>query len=444
MKDEYRGQWWLPAKPDARVHGTLRFSTSDLVLDLDGTLGDTDPFVPTAFNPDIIQGQSLDGTNVTLYKCYQIQVGGNLSSGLTASKMLVQVAFLGAHFNTSDDIAFSRVDVRFKRLDEWVRLSGFDVKHQASTTTISYSPPARVIASLDDLQMSLAFSESDHFDLPRIVSIQQDAFFQIETPHETSFERLDALAYHLQDFFSLALEEGALLEEMRGYSDRYTMEFQGKKIHEPITIVFPIRRTGSTHTRARMLFDFGDIRTRFDVVLKNWFAKTEMLEPILLGYFAPLRFPGMYLEQKFLGYTQAIESYHRRALNGHGIPQEDYAKIIPEIKKCIPPEHLEWFSEKLDYNEPSQRHRLKALMDRFSWIDFGGKEFVNKVVVTRNYLTHFDKHLKDDAASGEGLLKLTLKLELLIKMVLLSELALEQTQIEAMIKKTDAYHALFR
>lgn len=84
------------------------------------------------------------------------------------------------------------------------------------------------------------------------------------------------------------------------------------------------------------------------------------------------------------------------------------------------------------------------MADRFPWIDFGGKEFVNKVVTTRNYLTHYDRSLKDLAASRDDLQKLTLKLELLIKMVLLFELGFEQKQTETMIKRTNAYAAVFR
>lgn len=187
-----------------------------------------------------------------------------------------------------------------------------------------------------------------------------------------------------------------------------------------------------------MLFSFKDITERFDTVIRSWFAKSDMLEPIFLGYFAPFRFPEMYLEQKFLGYAQVIEAYHLRVLDGVGVPKEDYARILPEIMKSVPPRHSEWFGDKLACNEPSQRRRLKELAERFPWMDFGGGAFVNKVVVTRNYLTHLDKDLKEQAASGEELHKLTLKLELLIKMVLLYELGFEQKQIETMVKRTNA------
>lgn len=72
-----------------------------------------------------------------------------------------------------------------------------------------------------------------------------------------------------------------------------------------------------------------------------------------------------------------------------------------------------------------------------------GKGFANKVTITRTYLTHHDEDLKDIAATGEELSKLTQKLQLLIKMILLFELGFEQKQIETMIKRTDTYRMLF-
>lgn len=445
MKDEYRGYWWLPSKPDSRVHGTLSLSEAGAILELDGTLGEVDAFVPLPFMPDIILGQSLEAARVTLYKCFQVQTGGNLSSGLTRSRIDVQIVVFGAHFDKPEDIKFGSVEVRFRYLNEWVGISGFDFKTHESTTTLTYTLPSKVTASIDDLQISLDFSEEDQFDVPRKASIEQNSFLRLETPKELSFERIDSLIYHLQNFLSLAFDQGTWPERITGYSERFTTEFQGRRIHDPIGIVFSsVLGKQSSPRPSAMLFDFRDIVERFGIITRNWFAKSDMLEPIFLGYFAPLRFPEMYLEQKFLGYAQVIEAYHRRVLDGVGIPVEDYAKVLPEIKKCIPPQHLEWFSEKLAYNEPSHRRRLKELADRFPWIDFGGKEFVNKVATTRNYLTHYDKSLKDLAASRDELQKLTLKLQLLIKMVLLFELGFEQKQIETMIKRTNAYAALFR
>lgn len=443
MTNEYKGLWWLPAKPQAKVHGTLRVSeTDDTILDLDGTLIDVQPFMPVVFKPDIILGQSMEGKLLTLYKCIQIHVGGSFPSGLTTSRLLVQTAFLGAHFEIPSDVKFKYVDVRFRHLNDWVGISGFNVKTQESTTTISYMLPSKVSAVIDDMQISIIFSESQRFDFVHEISIRQDASFRIETSSESSFEKFESLIYHLQNLLMLALEEQTSPEVIDGYSEKFVLEFREKKHLEPITIIFRYDGNGSHRSHFRFLFRFNEVKTQFQLMLKNWFGKIELLEPVFLGYFAPLHLP-IYLEQKFLGYISAIESYHRRVIKGFGLPPEEYERIMVEIMKCIPPQHLDWFSEKLKYNEPSQRRRLKAMIERFSWIDFGGNEFVNRVIITRNYLTHFEEELKEAAAKGDELMRLTLKLELLIKMTLLTELGFEQKEVEQMTKRTNAYQMLF-
>lgn len=435
----------VATKPDSKVHGTLRLSEAGVVLELDGTLGEINALVPSPFIPDIILGQSLEAARVTLYKCFQLQTGGNLPSGLTTSKIDAQVVLFGAHFNSFDDIKFGKIEIIFPYLNEWVDISGFDIKTHESTTTLTYTMPTGVTAIVDSLQISLDYNYEEWFDVPNKASIEQHSFLRLQTPQNLSFDKIDALLYHLQNFLSLAFDEVTWPERITGYSEEFTTVFQGKTIHDPIRIVFAsVLGKRSSPRPLSMLFGFRDIRERFDIVMRNWFAKSDMLEPIFLGYFAPFRFPEMYLEQKFLGYAQVIEAYHRRVLDGVGIPMDDYARILPEIIKCVPPENREWFSEKLAYNEPSHRSRLKELTARFPWMDFGGKDFVERVVVTRNYLTHYDKNLKDRAASREELQKLMLKLELLIKLVLLLELGFEQQQIETMIKRTNAYAAVFR
>jgi hypothetical protein len=166
-----------------------------------------------------------------------------------------------------------------------------------------------------------------------------------------------------------------------------TIEIGGEKIREPIEIVYRYATAQVAETESFMLFNYSEIANRLDDVLGNWLAKANMLEPVLFGYFGPLYHPEMYLEQKFLAYAQAIESYHRRVFDGPGIPPEIYSKIIPEIMAIAPKEHNDWFDSKLGYNEPSLRQRLKALLKKIDWIDFGGSEFMAKLS-THGITTH--------------------------------------------------------
>lgn len=177
MKDEYTGYWWLPSKPDSKIHGTLRLSEAGIVLGLDGTLGEFDAFVPSPFMPDIILGQTIEAARLTLYRCFQLQTGGSLSSGLTRSKIDAQTVLIGAYFNKPEGIKFEKIEISFPHLDEWVGISGFDIKRNESTTTLTYKLPTRISAIVDNLEISLDFSEEDQFDFPAKQALNSTPFY---------------------------------------------------------------------------------------------------------------------------------------------------------------------------------------------------------------------------------------------------------------------------
>jgi hypothetical protein len=124
------------------------------------------------------------------------------------------------------------------------------------------------------------------------------------------------------------------------------------------------------------------------------------------------------------------------------IPQE----LAPDFK-----DHLK--TGTLRYaNQFSLRTRLRKIAERLSSnfpIQFIAAEdprrnFVNKVVDTRNYLTHFDPDLQNKAAEGEELYDLTQKLKTLLEICLLEELGLSLDEIRMMTSKNRRYWYVFQ
>src|SRR2546423_1015001 len=73
---EYQGYFWLPATPDRKIPGVVRFANSDITLSLLGMLVETTlrqlGVVGPPFKADIILGQAQNGKKLTLYDCTQI------------------------------------------------------------------------------------------------------------------------------------------------------------------------------------------------------------------------------------------------------------------------------------------------------------------------------------------------------------------------------------
>jgi hypothetical protein len=69
-------------------------------------------------------------------------------------------------------------------------------------------------------------------------------------------------------------------------------------------------------------------------------------------------------------------------------------------------------------------------------------EFKNKIVDTRNYMTHYDISLEDKASRGNDLWELVKKLEILVEVCLLSETGFTGGEIRDLFQKTQRYKVL--
>lgn len=181
---------------------------------------------------------------------------------------------------------------------------------------------------------------------------------------------------------------------------------------------------------------------KFDVFLRNWFkqAKPSELKPTHDLYFGTLYIPLMYRESHFLSLAQAAESFHRRKYRGKYLSDKDYKEIPDVLVNAIPLAVKKYFKNslenKLKYsNEFSLRKRLKEIFDEYQheipgvFIKNKGA-FIDNVVDTINYLTHYDKDLKERAASGNAIFHLTQELKTLLEICLLRELGFGSEEIE--------------
>ena len=102
---EYRGQWWLPEKPELKVPGVLTHTENRTTLDLFGSLLDK-PLAqvraaPEAEQPSLIIGQLDDGKCCTLYKPFPTSASYNvLGPKPTSSSWSVPCFIVGGGYFT--------------------------------------------------------------------------------------------------------------------------------------------------------------------------------------------------------------------------------------------------------------------------------------------------------------------------------------------------------
>lgn len=456
---EYKGVWWLPDKPEKRISGTLRFTHSEgAVLDLIGSLKDIQDMNKT-LEPEIILGVSSNGKNISLHKCFETK--STLSfPGFQTSSFYANVVFIGAHFQKKEDIKFKKISIHYSHLDEWVNLSGFNIQHffDKKEVIIKYKLPESIQASVgEDYKIFIDIRANGPIRsiIQKEASIKQRIYIRIELSEEKSFDKYLNIMHHIQNFLSLGIMESTYPLAIEGITEANKEIIKDKVYYSPVEIYYElpnISKTTKTILPFDMLFTFNDISNRFEIFLRNWFEKADLLKPICDLYFGTLYNPHMYLEHRFLSLIQAIESFHQRIYGGEYLSDKEYKHVYDLLMNAIPDSVKRDFREslenKLKYgSEFSLRKRLKEIFNTYEEIlnKFikNKKVFIKKVIDTRNYQTHHDEDLRERAVSEEELYRLTEKLKILLEICLLTELGFTSKEIRNLFSRNRRFRYEF-
>ncbi|HJH27711.1 MAG TPA: hypothetical protein C5S37_13335 [Methanophagales archaeon] len=444
---KYEGKWWLPDKPEEKIIGTLKYTPGkEVVLDLEGSFGDLRDIKE---RPTIL-GFSPEGKYITLYKCVGPWTSYHIP-GYPKSSFHAIYVFIGAHFQKKEDIKFKRLYVHYSHLNEWVDISGFEKEHDIQhlfdkeEKEIKYKLPKSIQAAInDDYKIFIdfrAYPESSEQE----VCIKQRTYIKIEPSEERSFGEFLNILHHIQNFLSLGTMKPV-----------YPLTIEGiTEANNPVEIFYSLPYTSKAPMKLPpfdMLFTFKDISDRFEVFLRNWFEKADLLEPVYDLYFGTLYTPDMYIQHQFLSLIQAIESFHRRRYGGKYLPDDDYKRVRDVLENAIPDEvennHRQSLESRIRYgNEFSLRTRLKEIFDKYqeNLNEFIERKeaFIGCVVDTRNYLTHYEEDPEKCVARGEDLYHFIQKLKILLEICLLTELGFSSEEIKDLFSRNRRFRHKF-
>jgi hypothetical protein len=458
MKDlELNGQWWLPNEPENKVTGTVTFSNRD---------GISLKFVGAFFGPSIDHNYVsfpvvlglTDKGKVTLQGC---SFFGGWSSYLDhidsdgSPKYLTlpqqygraQAIYIGVHFTDPDQIKFTKMSIDYSHLAVWLGLfvmpSFNEVEDQSGTIeqyTLAFNYP-RVTAITDRVTISF-LAGLDKYQPIVSMSAEVAAGLKIE-------EWLSQIIQPIQNLISLGLGRPVFLLQLSGYSeqdiDAQSLIHERKIPHIKImlqTSYYETEQIVSEISNADIIFSLHSIKDNFSEVLQRWFTITSELDSVYDLFFSNRYSYRISLKQSFLNQAQAVESYHRRRFNNQVLSEEEHTKRLETILANVPEDCKTWLKGKLTYsNEPNLRQRLKELVRKLSnetsFLFSTAKnrdKFINKVVDTRNYFTHYDYSLQDRAAKGSELYAMVRILNLILHILLMKELGI----------RTGNYIELFR
>jgi hypothetical protein len=278
---------------------------------------------------------------------------------------------------------------------------------------------------------------------PTQATIRQESYLSLRSEKLQPLEFFLEYAHKLLHFLSFAVDETVSICDVSLGSSLIMEDGPGGKKYEHKISVFyeslSFRAKPAKVERHHLLFGFSAIRGRSSDVIGAWLVAHERLVPAMNLYFSAQAGAHSYLNSRFLSVSQAIETYHRRTFKETNLPPADFSALLQTLVKAAPGPHREMIESRLTYaNEPSLRLRLRQLVGSF--VDYFGdvkaqKAFIDLVVTTRNYFTHYDERLAEAAAHGQELWDLCAKLEALYQLQLMKEIGFSESMIAEVVKE---------
>jgi hypothetical protein len=415
------GLWWLPERPSLRLPGTLSVEGGrDIRLKLFGVLaGPSSDSSGGLLRFPIILGTSDREEPCTLSDTYGVWSSTQPDRQTVATtELYANRLYIGKHFPTATDLQFTSMEVRLTDLDRWLGWRPVKSCHATSGVDWRVEEPDLCRKVLEFVDPARSVTLSIWSRLSEILSFAKfggdfKVYLHIAPPAASSFEWFLDYLFDVRNLFTLFIGSLVYVETMTGYGNEVEYAPDARRPEE-ISIHFnamPWPKRDPAHP-IDMPVTFQLIRGRTGEVFHAWFSNAQRLRLACELFFGAMYNPQMYATSTFLNFTQALEVFHRVTRPENYVPDEEYARYRQALESAIPATAPKRLRERLETllrygNQCTLRDALRTLIDSLEEnsrqrISADPKGFVNKVVESRNYLTHGDQSLKAKALSDSS------------------------------------------
>lgn len=282
-----------------------------------------------------------------------------------------------------------------------------------------------------------------------IYTLSQRAILSFQSKKHLPLDELMYLLRKFNNFLSASLQIPVRIEKMEVYSDKFVDTFHNNYELNRQIKVFQIidneLKFKEKKTDWNMIFTYKDIQDNFGNIIKNWFCNYDKFESPFNLVLRQFYLSQYYLESMFINVAHAAESFQSRLeIVDDIVKKEQDDEIMNKWNTVIEnaPEDLkEWVKSKIPKNEKYHYStRIKYLLNQYSNTELNKmigdhSSFVTAINQSRNFYSHYYRHMEKKAATGQDLIDLLLRLRLLLICGFLIESGFDKLLLEKLIKE---------
>lgn len=451
-----RGYWWLPDVPDRKIPGLLEFDPDgNTKLVLDGTFRDTPRWSFEDLPAPVILGETINGKMCTLVDVHQSSHHPR-APGPTTSSFFYHKLFLGREFVNPKDTLFESAKIELLDLPGWLNRNPFKDNFKSNDTpqhSTKYIMPSKISIPISNLQASIQFESTfnSRFEYHRRLLHHNEAV-RIKPKKKQSLEWFIDVIYKFRTLLSLLVGKPVNITSISLCTKKRKLANSGNRFNREY-LDLCLKQVCASRNKAllpqQIPFTYPFIRPNIRKIFKTWFEKADELSTTYSLHFGVTVNNGIPVDFRFLTLIQALEAYHRVMGEDKYVSDDNYARIQTALVDAIPtsasPDLRSALKARIKYgNEFSLRKRLalilKSVPDELgSIITDNDKQFVNKIVDMRNYLTHRDESQQKGAMDIAAMFNSAESLKLLIAFLLLTEIGIERTKVAEVMLNHDVY-----
>lgn len=429
---EFKGEWFLPSNPDESLFGNLEYDGKSLPkLSLRGafhTMGNT------TSHEKFIHGLTDRGKKVTLYKCSTSNLSMNVP-GIQEETIVATIVFFGYHFQHEKEIRFDSFSFSVGGLEEWLGYKVYNLRRGLDVNedcTVTLETPKNIKYELEDYDLFFNYTYSiSGGNIYRKHLMTSRAWIKLDFHEPIPLSRMFDLLQTYSNFLSLCMgHHPALLK----------LQIQIKRISNEHHDVFYYLFQDGVKTRDAhwMPLSYRSLSDNFQTYIENWFVKRKHFEHAFDVYFSTLFNMFIHPIHEFLSLVTAFESYYREKTPKNNriiMDVELFSKLsglvsaqIIDTVKCKKTRQM--FLDRLVWwNEKSLRKKMNEIYnlykEGFDAYVTNKTEFINKIVNTRNYYTHYSVDPKKETIPHNELRTYSQTLKLMLYIMILKEIQIE-------------------